>query len=61
MRLTVEVYRLTENFPAAERFGLTSQLRRATASVAAEHRRRAGAIDSTRLRKLPRNGARIVG
>jgi four helix bundle protein len=32
---TLQIYRLTENFPASERFGLTSQLRRSSASVAA--------------------------
>jgi four helix bundle protein len=34
MELTVALYRLTKEFPADERFGLTSQLRRAGVSVA---------------------------
>jgi len=32
--LTIEVYRLTREFPREEIYGLTSQLRRATVSVA---------------------------
>lgn len=35
MELTEPVYALTKEFPADERFGLTSQLRRAAASVPA--------------------------
>jgi four helix bundle protein len=33
--LTTELYRLTAKFPDTERFGLTSQIRRATTSIAA--------------------------
>ncbi len=31
--MTLEIYTLTETFPATERYGLTSQMRRAAASV----------------------------
>lgn len=32
-QLTLEIYRVTKKFPTDERFGLTSQIRRAVASV----------------------------
>jgi len=32
--LASEVYKLTENFPAEEKFGLTSQIRRSAVSIA---------------------------
>ncbi len=35
MDMTVEIYALTRSFPGDERFGLTSQLRRAASSVPA--------------------------
>ncbi len=34
-RLTLAIYKATETFPRDERFGLTSQIRRASASIAA--------------------------
>jgi len=34
-RLALRTYRLTRNFPVDERFGLTTQMRRAVASIAA--------------------------
>ena len=33
--LTMEIYRVARNFPPEERYGLTSQIRRSTASIAA--------------------------
>src|SRR6266849_1203755 len=34
-RLTLAVYKSTRSFPSEEKFGLTSQMRRASASIAA--------------------------
>jgi four helix bundle protein len=34
-RLTLEIYRITASFPRAETYGLTSQIRRASASICA--------------------------
>jgi four helix bundle protein len=35
VRLSIEVYKVTEDFPRSEKFGLTAQIRRATVSVPA--------------------------
>jgi four helix bundle protein len=35
MTLAEEIYKLSGNFPAQEKYGITSQLRRATVSIAA--------------------------
>jgi len=34
-KLTIEVYKITKKFPAHEQYGLTSQLRRSSSSIAA--------------------------
>lgn len=57
MRLVREVYRITANFPAAEQFGLTSQLRRAAVSVPpniAEGAGRGGRLELIRFLTIAR-------
>jgi four helix bundle protein len=55
MSLAVQCYRATESFPTSERYGLTSQIRRATASIPANL-----AEGHSRSRKAFRNHVNIA-
>jgi len=52
--LTLSIYRETRGFPKEERYGLTSQLRRAAASIPAN-------LAEGRLRPTDKDFARFVG
>ena len=61
--LTLFLYGVTESFPATEQFGLTVQLRRASASIAAniaESRGRLGLRDQQRFLHIAQGSAREV-
>ncbi len=49
--LTVDIYRATDGFPPSERFGLTSQIRRAAVSVASNLAEGAGRNTPGELRR----------
>jgi four helix bundle protein len=54
-RFVLEVYRLTKSFPYDERFGLTSQFRRAAVSIAAniaEGFKKRGKLDKVRFMNI---------
>lgn len=56
----LEIYRLSESFPAAERYGITSQLRRAAVSIAAnlvEGFRKRGPADKLRYFNISQGSA----
>jgi len=58
--LTLEIYKVTKNFPSDERFGLISDMRRAANSIAhniAEGFGRFEAKDKTRFYKITRGSA----
>jgi len=50
--LTLDVYRVSRDFPSDERFGLTSQLRRATASIPANIAEGCGRNTGPELRRF---------
>jgi four helix bundle protein len=63
-RLALDVYRVTEAYPAVERFGLVSQSRRAAVSIAAniaEGAGRGGGGDFTRFLWIARGSLTELG
>ena len=52
--LVVSIYRLTGGFPAAERYGLSVQMRRAAVSVSANLAEGCGRMGDTELRRFVR-------
>ncbi|MEO8089554.1 MAG: four helix bundle protein [Gemmatimonadales bacterium] len=53
-QLVASIYRLTSGFPAAERFGLSSQMRRAAVSVSANIAEGCGRMGDPELRRFVR-------
>ena len=63
MKVVVEIYRVTKAFPAEERFGLVSQLRRAAVSIPsniAEGRSRLGPAEFRRFVSVARGSVAEV-
>ncbi|MBA3259279.1 MAG: four helix bundle protein [Gemmatimonadales bacterium] len=54
LRLAVDTYRITSSFPNGERFGLTSQMRRAASSISANLAEGCGRRRDTELRRFAR-------
>jgi four helix bundle protein len=61
--LVLDAYRLTSAFPRGEQFGLTSQIRRATVSIAANIAESAGrdhSLDQARFLQMAKGSAKEV-
>lgn len=59
-RLTLEIYKVTQNFPPSERYGLVNQMRRASASIPtniAEGTGRNGKMDLARFLQISMGSA----
>ena len=50
--LTIELYSVTKSFPASEQFGLTSQIRRAAASIPANIAEWSGRVGNPELARF---------
>ena len=60
-QMALQVYRVTQDFPSHERYGLTSQMRRAAVSISAniaESRGRPGIRDQHRFLHIAQGSAR---
>jgi four helix bundle protein len=58
-RLTVRIYRVTESFPKSELYGLTSQMQRASVSVASNIAEGKREIERRRITPIPWAGAGV--
>jgi four helix bundle protein len=54
LQLVASIYRLTSGFPAAERYGLSAQMRRAAVSVSANLAEGCGRMGDAELRRFVR-------
>ena len=58
-QLTLRVYRVTKGFPREELYGLTSQVRRCSASIAATIAEGCGRRGKWRISPIPSNCIRL--
>lgn len=55
IKLIAKIYEITEDFPSEEKFGLVSQMRRASVSITSNLSEGAGKIIPKRKKKILRN------